>query len=162
MFIGTNRPRGRFAWPGRAGYSATELVVVCAAIGLLAVMTLPFFLSYYQAAAARGGSQQVVSMLNQARELAVKENDNVCVQLPSGTQMRLRLTGCAGAVWVGPGTDAAGIMPLPQGFTLAAPGDVVFSYLGAALPATTFTLPNSTTGATSTVTVALTGRIASP
>jgi hypothetical protein len=95
-------------------------------------------------------------MLNQARELAVKENDNVCVQLPSGTQMRLRLTGCAGAVWVGPGTDAAGIMPLPQGFALAVPGDVVFSYLGAALPATTFTLTNSTTGATSTVTVPLT------
>jgi Tfp pilus assembly protein FimT len=162
MSIGTNCPRGRCAGLGRAGYSATELVVVCAVIGLLAVMTLPFFVSYYQAAAARAGSQQVIAMLHQARQLAVKENDNVCVQLPAATQMRLRLTGCAGAVWVGPGTDAAGMMTLPQGFTLAAPGDVVFSYLGAALPATTFTLTNSTTGVTSTIMVALTGRIRSP
>src|ERR1700682_3865409 len=123
MCMGTNRPRGRFAGLGRAGYSVTELVVVSAVIGLMAVMTLPFFISYYQAAAARAGSQQVVAMLNQARGLAVKENDNVCVQLPSGTQMRLRLTGCAGAVWVGPGTDAAGMMTLPQGFALAGPGD---------------------------------------
>ena len=53
-------------------------------------------------------------------------------------------------------------MTLPQGFTLAAPGDVVFSYLGAALPATTFTLTNSTTGATTTISVALTGRVTSP
>ncbi len=162
MTISTRCPRGRFAGIGRDGYSVAELVVVCAVIGLLAVMTLPFFLSYYQVAAARAGSQQVIALLNQARELAVKENDNICVQLPSGTQMRLRLTSCVGAAWIGPGTDAAGIMNLPQAFALAAPGDIVFSYLGAALPATTYTLTNSTTGATTTISVALTGRITSP
>jgi Tfp pilus assembly protein FimT len=163
MTISAGRDGRRFASIGCAGYSVTELVVVCAVIGLLAVMTIPFFVTYYQAAAARASSQQVVALLNQARGLAVKENDSICVQLPSATQMRMRLTGCGGgAIWVGPGTDALGMMTLPQGFTLAAPGDVVFSYLGAALPATTFTLTNSTTGATTTISVALTGRVTSP
>jgi Tfp pilus assembly protein FimT len=162
MTISAGYAGRRFASLGCAGYSVTELVVVCAVIGLMAVMTIPFFVTYYQAAAARAGSQQVVVLLNQARGLAIKENDNICVQLPSATQMRMRLTGCGGAIWVGPGTDAAGLMALPQGFTLAAPGDVVFNYLGAALPATTFTLTNSTTGATTTISVALTGRVTSP
>jgi Tfp pilus assembly protein FimT len=162
MTISAGCPGRRFASLGCAGYSVTELVVVCAVIGLMAVMTIPFFVTYYQAAAARAGSQQVVVLLNQARGLAIKENDNICVQLPSATQMRMRLTGCGGAIWVGPGTDAVGLMTLPQGFTLAAPGDVVFNYLGAALPATTFTLTNSTTGATTTISVALTGRVTSP
>ena len=119
MTISAGRAGRRFASISCAGYSVTELVVVCAVIGLLAVMTIPFFVTYYQAAAARAGSQQVVALLNQARGLAVKENDSICVQLSSATQMRMRLAGCGGAIWVGPGTDAGGMMTLPQGFTLA-------------------------------------------
>ena len=156
------RSSGRFPGFGRGGFSMPELVVVCAVIGILFVMTVPFFLTYYRSATIKAGSQQVIALLNQARELAVKQNDNVCVQLPSISQIQLRLGGCAGAVWTGPGTDAAGNISLPQGFMLAAPNDIVFSYLGAALPATTYTLNDSTSGATVTVSIALTGRIASP
>jgi Tfp pilus assembly protein FimT len=156
---GTGR---RFRGFGRGGFSTLELGVVCAVVGILFVMTVPFFLSYYRAAAIKTGSQQVIVLLNQARGLAVKQNDNVCVQLPSNTQMQLRVGGCAGTVWIGPGTDAAGNISLPQGFFLAPPTDIVFSYLGAALPATTYTLTDSTSGATVTVSIALTGRIASP
>jgi hypothetical protein len=76
--------------------------------------------------------------------------------------MQLRVGGCGGTVWIGPGTDAAGNISLPQGFALASLNDIVFSYLGAALPATTYTLTDSTSGATVTVSIALTGRIASP
>lgn len=162
MHMSTKGTRRRFRGFGRGGFSTPELAVVCTVVGILFVMTVPFFLSYYRTAAIKAGSQQVIVLLNQARGLAVKQNDNVCVQLPSNSQMQLRVGDCAGTVWIGPGTDAAGNISLPQGFTLAPLNDIVFSYLGAALPATTYTLTDSTSGATVTVSIALTGRIASP
>jgi prepilin-type N-terminal cleavage/methylation domain-containing protein len=162
MQMSTKGAGRRFRGLGRGGFSLPELAVACAVVGILFLMTVPFFLSYYRAAAIKVGSQQVIVLFNQARELAVKQNDDVCVQLPSSTQMQLRVGGCAGPVWIGPGTDAAGNINLPQGFTLAPLTAIVFSYLGAALPATTYTLTDSTSGATITVSIALTGRIASP
>jgi Tfp pilus assembly protein FimT len=152
--------------PGRrsgaeAGFSVAELVVVIAVIGILSVMTIPYFISYYQAAAARADVQTVITMFNQARELAVKQNDSVCVTFTSSSQMVLRLTSCGGAVWIGPGTDAAGIINLPQGFTIGPLNTVTFNYLGAAGGASTYTMTNSTTSATSTISIALTGRITS-
>lgn len=162
MHMSTKVSARRFRGFGRGGFSTTELAVVCTVVGILFVMTVPFFLSYYRAASIQAGSRQVIVLLNQARELAVKQNASVCVQLPSVSQMQLRVGGCDGTVWIGPGTDAAGNISLPQGFTLASLNDIVFSYLGAALPATTYTLTDSTSGATVTVSIALTGRIASP
>src|SRR2546427_12175018 len=113
MTISAGRAGRRFASISCAGYSVTELVVVCAVIGLLAVMTIPFFVTYYQAAAARAGSQQVVALLNQARGLAVKDNDSIRVQLSSATQMRMRLARRGGGVRVGPRAGPGGRMTLP-------------------------------------------------
>lgn len=162
MQMSTKGTGRRFRGFGRGGFSAPELAVVIAVVGILFVMTVPFFLSYYRTAAIKAGSQQVIVLLNQARGLAVKQNDNVCVQRPSNTEMQLRIGGCAGTVWIGPGTDATGKINLPQGFTLAPLSEIAFDYLGAALPATTYTLTDSMSGATVTVSIALTGRIASP
>jgi Tfp pilus assembly protein FimT len=144
-----------------AGFSVAELVVVIAVIGILSVMTIPYFLSYYQAAAARANVQTVITMFNQARELAVRQNDTVCVTFASNSQMVLRLNSCGGAVWIGPGTDGAGIINLPQGFTIGPLNTVTFNYLGAAGSASTYTMTNSTTSATRTISIALTGRITS-
>ena len=152
----------RFRGFERGGFSTPELAVVCALVGILFMMTAPFFLSYYRSAAINSSSREVIALFNQARELAVKQNDNVCVQFPSSTQMRLRVGSCSGTVWIGPGTNDAGNINLPQGFLLAPLSDIVFSYLGAALPAMTYTLTDSMSGATGTVSIALTGRIASP
>ncbi len=153
--------------PGRrsaaeAGFSVAELVVVIAVIGILSVMTIPFFVSYYQAAAARADVQTVITMFNQARELAVRQNDKVCVTFPSATQMALRLTNCAGTVWTGAGTDSVGNINLPQGFTIAPLNTVTFRYLGDAEAATTYTMTNSTTYATNTISIGLSGRVRSP
>lgn len=145
-----------------AGFSLTELVVVIAVIGVLSVMTVPFFVRYYQAAGARADVQQVITLFNQARSLAVRQNDKVCVTMPSNTQMVLRLSDCAGAVWTGPGTDGAGNINLPQGFTIGPLNNVSFTYLGAALAATTYTMTNSTTYETNTISIALNGRVTSP
>lgn len=144
------------------GFSLTELIVFMAVVGVLSVMTVPFFVSYYQAAAARADVQVVITLFNQARGLAIKQNDTVCVTLPTNSQMALRLSNCAGVVWTGPGTDVGGNINLPQGFTIGPLNNVTFNYLGAAGAATTYIMTNSTTSATSTVSIALSGRITSP
>lgn len=147
---------------GEAGYSLAELVVVVALIGILSIIMIPFFLSYYQAAAARADVQQVMTLLNQAREVAIKQNDTVCVTFPSSTRIKFLLSTCAGTAWVGAGTDAAGNINMPAGFTLSPLNTVTFNYLGAAGAATTYTLTNSTTGGTRTISIALNGRVTSP
>jgi Tfp pilus assembly protein FimT len=145
-----------------AGFSVTELAVVIALIGVLFVMTVPFFLTYYRAAAARANVQEVITLFNQARELAIRQNDIVCVNMPTNTQMAFLLSSCAGTAWTGAGTDGAGNINLPQGFTIGPLTNVTFNYLGAAGAATTYTMTNSTTGQTSTISIALTGRVTSP
>jgi prepilin-type N-terminal cleavage/methylation domain-containing protein len=161
---GASGHRRLFRAGGRAGFSAPELIVVIAVVGMLFTMTIPFFLRYYQAAAVKSASQQVIALLNQARGLAIAQNSTlgVCVHLPSTTQMQFVLGGCGGTVWIGPGTDGAGNFNLPQGFTVGPATDVVFDYLGAALPAVTYSVTNASTGATLTVSVAISGRITSP
>ena len=145
-----------------AGFSVTELAVVIALVGVLFMMTIPFFLTYYRAAAARANVQQVITLFNQARELAIKQNDTVCVSMPTNTQMAFLLSNCAGTPWTGTSTDGAGNINLPQGFTIGPLTNVTFNYLGAAGAATTYTMTNSTTGQTSTISIALTGRVTSP
>jgi Tfp pilus assembly protein FimT len=157
----TKRMEGLRRSGGRGGFSTPELTVVIGVVGMLFSMTVPYFVSFYGSAAITAGSQQVVAQLNQARGLAIKQNDNVCVQLASTTQMVFRLGSCAGAVWMGAGTDGVGNINLPEGFTLAG-NDITFSYLGAALPATSYTLTHANTSSTATVSIALTGRITSP
>lgn len=161
---GASGHRRLFRAGGRAGFSAPELIVVIAVVGLLFTMTIPFFLRYYQATAVKSASQQVIALLNQARGLAIQQNSTlgVCVHLSSSTQMQFVLDGCGGTVWTGPGTDGVGHFNLPQGFTVGPATDVVFDYLGAALPAVTYTVTNASSGATLTVSVAISGRITSP
>ena len=144
------------------GFTAAELLVVIAVIGVLFTMSIPFFLSAYQAAAARADVQQVISLFNQARELAIKQNDSVCVSLPSNQQMTFLLGSCTGTAWVGAGTNGTGVINLPQGFTIGPLSTVTFTYLGAATAATTYTMTNSTTGGTTTISIALSGRVRSP
>jgi prepilin-type N-terminal cleavage/methylation domain-containing protein len=159
---GASRHRRLFGAGGRAGFSAPELIVVIAVIGLLFTMTIPFFLRYYRAAAVKSASQQVVALLNQARGLAIAQNSTsgVCVHLPSTTQIQFVQAGCGGTVWIGPGTDDAGHFNLPQGFTMGPATDVVFDYLGAApAGAVTYTVTNASTGATLKVSIAISGQI---
>jgi type IV fimbrial biogenesis protein FimT len=144
------------------GFTLAELVMVIAVIGILAVMAVPSFLSYYRAAGLKSGAQQVVTLMNQARELAIKENGNVCVTLPSATKLSYRLGSCAGSAWVGAGTDATGAINLPSDVTATASANPIFNYVGSALPAATYTLTYTQTGATLTVSVAASGRITIP
>lgn len=151
-----------FAGHGQSGFTVAELVVIVAVIGVLFTTSIPFFLSAYHASAARADVQQVISMFNQARELAIKQNDSVCVSMPSSAQMVFKLSNCGGTAWIGAGTDASGNINLPPGFTISPLSGVTFTYLGAATAAATYTMTNSTTGGTMTISIALSGRVRSP
>jgi prepilin-type N-terminal cleavage/methylation domain-containing protein len=148
--------------PYSQGFTLAELVIVIAVIGILAVMAVPSYLSYLRAAGLKSGAQQIVAQVNQARELAIKENGNVCVTLPTATQISYRLGTCAGTAWVGAGTDATGNINLPAGITVTASANPIFNYVGSALPAATYTLTYTQTGATLTASVAASGRITIP
>ena len=71
-------------------------------------------------------------------------------------------TACMGTPWLGSITDAAGNITLQPGFTVSASASPVFDYLGRALPQATYTVTNTTTGSTLTVSVATSGRVAIP
>jgi type IV fimbrial biogenesis protein FimT len=140
------------------GYSLAELMVAVAVIGIVFASAVPFFLSYYRAAQTRAAAEEIAAFLNQGRQLAIKENVNVCVQV-TATTIRYRVNGCGGTVWVGPGTDSAGNIRAPEGISLSTTADPVFNYLGAASPAATYTVTNTYTGATLRVSVATSGRV---
>jgi prepilin-type N-terminal cleavage/methylation domain-containing protein len=142
----------------QSGFSLIEVVLVVAILGILAVLATPMFLSYYQAAQLRLAAQEVATFLNQGRQIGIKENVGVCARI-NATAMRYHIGNCGGAVWVGAGTDAAGNISVPQGITLTTTADPVFSYLGAASPAATYTVTNTQTAATLRVFVSGSGRV---
>jgi len=140
------------------GFSVAELMVVLAIVGILAAASTPFFLRYYQSAALKAATEELAAFINQGRQVAIKENQSVCVHAVSGS-IHFHVNGCGGTTWTGAGTDSSGNLKIPAGFTLSGTGDVVFSYLGAATPTGTYTVTNSQDGRTLRVTVAASGRV---
>jgi prepilin-type N-terminal cleavage/methylation domain-containing protein len=127
-----------------SGFSLVELLMVIAACGILIGVSIR-------------------TLLNQARQLAIDQKDFVCVQVSSPTQVSFYPNPtCSGTPWTGPNTDSAGNVNLQPGFTLSVTANPVFDYLGRALPAATFTITNSTTGSTVTVSVSTSGRVSIP
>ena len=145
---------------GERGFSLTELAVVVAVIGILAVLATPFFLTYLRNAAVEGAAREVATMLNQARQIAIARNQNVCVRA-AATTMRYELGGCGTANYYrGAGTDGNGWMRLTDNVSLTTTADPVFTSLGAAAPAATYTVTHSQYPTiTMTVTVAGSGRV---
>lgn len=148
----------RRLWAAPDGFTVAELVVVCGIIGILSAISAPYFLSYLQAARVKAAAEEVAAYLNQARQLAISSNENVCV-LVSSTAMRYLRATCAGAVWTGAGTDASGNIRVPEGISLTTSANPVFTYLGNATPDATYTLQDTQSGKQLQVTVAASGRV---
>jgi len=149
----------RRRWEG--GYSIGELAIVVAIVGVLAAMSTPLFLSYYQAAKLRASAQAVAAYVNQGRQIGIRENTGACVHITS-TSLHFHLSNCAGTTWIGAGSDASGNIAAPEGTTLSSTANPIFSYLGAAAPAATITITNTKTGQQTTVSVAASGRVSTP
>ena len=140
-----------------AGFTIGEVALTLAIIGILSLLATPMFLSYYQAARVRVGSEEIATFLNQGRQLAIQQNTSVCVHITS-TAMHYHIGSCSGTTWVGAGTDSSGNLKAPDGITLSATADPIFNYLGAATTAATYTITNSQAGKSQHVVVAASGR----
>ena len=147
----------------RSGFSLVELAVALAIGGLLVVVGLPLFLTSHRAAQLTTGAQQVRTLLNQARQLALHEKGPICVQVPTPTQLRYyRNSTCTGTPWVSSVTDGGGNINLLAGVTVNASANPVFNNLGGAFPAATYTVTHAPTGSIQTVSVATSGRVTIP
>ena len=105
--------------------------------------------------------ETVAAWLNQGRQLAIRGNQSLCADI-DGAGMHYHIANCAGTIWVGAGTTAAGYVPFPAGVTMSVGAPAIFTYLGAATPAATYTITPTASGRTITVTVSSTGRISIP
>lgn len=148
---------------GPGGFSFVELMVAVAVIGIMTALAIPFMVSYWRAATLKAGAQELVTVLNGARQIAIKDNTSVCVE-QSGTQVRYHSGsgGCGSTtnLWIGPGTDANGWITLANSVQVTATtANVVFAYLGNATTAGAYTVRNPVDSQTLTVTVATSGRV---
>jgi len=147
------------------GFTLTELVVVVAVVGVVMTVSVPALWTYFRSAALRGGAEEAVTVLNSARQLAIRLNTTVCVT-NNGTIAQFHVGTCTAAAWTGPGTDVSGNIQLANSLTLGGTNNLCFNYLGAgtATPAPcvangTLTVTNPVGGSTMNVVMATTGRI---
>lgn len=138
-----------------------ELLVVVAILGLVAAASTPWLISYWRSATTKAAAQELAAALNRGRQLAIAQNQGVCVEVVGG-QYRYRLNGCGGPIWTGVGTTANGFFTLANNVTVTANANPVFNYLGAAVPAATFTVANPAGGPARTVVVSASGRVQIP
>ena len=143
------------------GFTLAEIMVVLAIVGALATLVTPALSSYARTAALQAAARELATSINLGRQLAISRNTTVCVEAASLTSIRLRVGGCGGAIWTGPGTDGSGAIKISDSSALQinTTANVVFTSLGAASPAGTYTLTSPAIGGTRTVVVAATGRV---
>jgi type IV fimbrial biogenesis protein FimT len=142
-----------------SGFSMAELVTVVGVIAVIMAAAAPFFLSYLRTSALRTGAEEMATVLNRARQIAIRDNTSLCVT-NNATSVQLHLASCGGTIWTGPGTDTTGVITLANGITVASGQNVVFTYLGTASTAGTYTVTNPRDGRTMSVSVAASGRVA--
>lgn len=154
--------RSRQVWlKNQRGFTLIEVILVVAVIGILALMSGPLFVSFLKSQQLKGAAEQVRTLLNQARQLAIARNTSYTVAVDT-TNKRLRFctdsTTCAAAnVWKGPGTDSDGYIKLDDAIEVPSGTPSTFNYLGAATTAGTIKVRKES--ACMDVTVSASGRI---
>lgn len=139
-----------------------ELVITIAMILIVSAFAMPSLLSYYRSARVRAGADTVSSYINQGRQLAIKTNAPVCVAYTS-TTIQYRQTNCGGAILTVPGlTSGASNVRLPENISLTSTASAIFAHLGNASPGATYTVRDTVSNQTLTVTVAPSGRVSVP
>ena len=147
------------------GFTLIELIVVVAILGVVAALSVPTLWTYLRTVTLRAGAEEAVTVLNGARQLAIRMNTTVCVS-NDGTRAQYRVGGCGAAAWTGVGTDANGHIRLANLLHVSGTNHLCFNYLGAGAttpaPCTangTLTITNPDGGATLNVVMATTGRL---
>jgi Tfp pilus assembly protein FimT len=140
------------------GLGLTELIVVVALIGVMGLLATPSLLSYWRSSSLTAGTEELTSVMHRARHLAIRQNTSVCVERTGGS-LRLRTVSCAGTIWTGAGTDSAGLITISNNLQVGGAGSVVFTNIGGASTAGTFSLTSPTTGYSRNVQVTSTGQV---
>jgi prepilin-type N-terminal cleavage/methylation domain-containing protein len=145
----------------QVGFTLIEIMLVVGIIAIISALATPMFLSYYQGAQVRVAAEEVATFLNQGRQLAITQNRSICVHITT-TAMHYHQGTCADDTnwWKGPGTDASGNIPVPEGITLTTNNtDLIFNYLGGSNTATTYTILHTKSNKVLRVVAALSGRV---
>jgi Tfp pilus assembly protein FimT len=142
-----------------AGISLSELLVCLSVLGAMATIALPTAWTYLPAAAATGGAREIRAILSQARMVAITTRQNICVQAVAGGFQLLQGT-CAGVAWVGPDTNAAGVIAISNDVSFAGPAPV-FTAFGTASTSGVVTVSHGG-GNSLTVTVQPSGQVTIP
>ena len=143
----------------QSGFTMAELLVIIAIIGIIAVTGTPLFLSFLEGQQTRGAAQQVATLLNQARQLAITTNTSYRVEVDmAGNRLRFVNTS-NNSPWTGPGTDTQGYRRLEnQARLVAVTANPTFNPLGTA-GAGTITTQNARGSSSRDVVVSSSGRI---
>lgn len=141
------------------GFSVVELLVLVAVIAIITTVSAPAFVAYWRSATLQAGAQELATILNRGRQVAISNNTTVCVN-QSSNRVQFVKGGCGGTLWMGPGTDGSGWFTLQNGVQVSSTtANVVFNFMGAATTAGVYTVRNPVNNATMSVTVALSGRV---
>lgn len=140
------------------GFTLAELMTAIAVIGIVSMVGTPLFITFLRASETRGASQELATLLQQARELAIARNTNYQVNV-NGNQLQF-VDNSTGNAWIGPGTDNQGFKRLVNQVQLVNPpaNPIIFNPLGAARGGT-ITVQNSQGTSALDVVVSSAGRI---
>ena len=138
-------------------------MVALVIMGIVTALAYPWFMSFVQNARVKAGAQELATVINGARQLAIARNTLVCVTL-SGNSAVYRINvsaACAGGTpFVGALTRSDGTIPLSNAMEISGTtANVVFTNLGAASTAGTYTVRDPATTKTMLVVVAASGRV---
>jgi len=94
----------RSAWPRQGpqlGLTAVELMVVLAVVAILGFAVYPWLSNVREVLMVKGAAEQVAGAIRMARQLAITQGSNHCIEFGSG-QYRIRQAdttpACTGAV----------------------------------------------------------------
>jgi prepilin-type N-terminal cleavage/methylation domain-containing protein len=148
-----------------AGFSLVELLSVIALIAIVTAISAPFYLSYMRAQETNGAARELLTMLNQARQLAITRSVSFSVEAQTNPQNRVRLcsgvvTPCPGGnVWTGADTDGSGWRVLDNGARITQAPTITFSSLGGASATGALRVQNSSATGCLDVLVSPSGRL---
>jgi prepilin-type N-terminal cleavage/methylation domain-containing protein len=140
------------------GFGLTELIVVVALIGAMSLLAAPSLLTYWRSSSLTAGTDELASVMHRARQLAIRQNTSVCVER-TGNNLRLRTGTCGGTIWTGVGTDSAGLITISNNLQVGGAANAVFTNIGGASTAGTFSLTDPTTSHSRSVQITSTGQV---
>ena len=144
---------------GQRGFTLVELMVALAVIGIVSIAATPLFMTFLRASETRGASQELATLLNQARQFAIARNEKYQVEIDvPGNRLRFVRT-LDSTAWIGPGTDGQGFRRLQNLSRLTcANANPTFNPLGTAAGGT-ITVQNAQGTSSLNVIVSSSGRI---